>query len=181
MQIIHHFNIDISTYIERGYNNDFPTINRCKNPKCLAMDRLYCHDFYERNGINKNGHCSIIVIRRLRCRHCGMTFSILPSFMLPYFQHFLSVILDVISDVLNKKREVAISRQLRFFHLNRYLKCLKWSFFYFKDDKNPIINLNTLSPDASFILSLILKVGPLTFNKSSWSFMKAYFLSNKIG
>ncbi|MDD3653771.1 MAG: DUF6431 domain-containing protein [Desulfotomaculaceae bacterium] len=49
------------------------------------------HGFYTRNAINTS-FSGRILIRRYYCKHCGHTFSYLPSFCLPFFQYTTEVI-----------------------------------------------------------------------------------------
>ena len=85
MQIIHDFEISPVQYYINGQENDFPVIKRC--PEC--HDKMIKHGFYDRTVITISNKAYIIFIRRYRCKYCDKTVSILPSFLLPYFQRSL--------------------------------------------------------------------------------------------
>jgi transposase-like protein len=57
----------------------------CLNPGCKLQVPPKKHGFYQRNSLDGE-FASKIFIRRYRCTYCGMTFSFLPSFCLPYYQ-----------------------------------------------------------------------------------------------
>lgn len=93
MIIPHHFPVTIETYRVRGKQNDFPTFTCC--PLCRAMNTLLRHGYYERNAIEEEV-CHRITICRLKCPDCRKTFSILPNFLLPYFQHTLAFMIRIL-------------------------------------------------------------------------------------
>ncbi|WP_442852647.1 hypothetical protein [Bacillus sp. 1NLA3E] len=39
----------------------------------------------------------------MRCLQCGVNFSILPDFLIPYFQHTIHTILERVNQILQKK------------------------------------------------------------------------------
>lgn len=89
----HDFLVELPRYAALGKANDFPTLNCC--PICRAKNRLQRHGFYERNVISEE--CSFrIPICRLLCPDCGRTVSILPMFVLPYFQYTVDIILRIL-------------------------------------------------------------------------------------
>lgn len=67
----------------------FPVVSSC--PSCHTRVPLQKHGFYRRtvDTGNWNGR---IYIRRYRCKRCGKTVSLLPSFCLPYFQYTVELI-----------------------------------------------------------------------------------------
>nr|WP_244404231.1 DUF6431 domain-containing protein [Parageobacillus caldoxylosilyticus] len=93
----HDFGIDVQTYMERGKENNFPLLKQC--PHCRAKRPLHRHGYYERNALTPH-RCYRIWIARYRCRECSKTVSVLPSFLLPYFQYTLSTIWQVVKDRL---------------------------------------------------------------------------------
>jgi hypothetical protein len=93
MIIPHYFSVKIETYTVLGKQNDFPIFNCC--PQCRAKNTLLRHGFYERNAI-EDEVCYRITICRLKCPDCGKTFSILPDFLLPYFQHTLAYMIRIL-------------------------------------------------------------------------------------
>lgn len=115
MIIPHYFPVTIETYTLLGKKNDFPTFDCC--PNCRALNTLLRHGYYERNAIQEDV-CHRITICRLKCPDCRKTFSILPDFILPYFQHTLAFMIRILLDVW-LLGIVLCSRQLRRFYEKR--------------------------------------------------------------
>jgi hypothetical protein len=115
MIIPHHFPVTIETYTVRGKKNVFPTFDRC--PLCRAMNTLLRHGYYERNAIEEEV-CHRITICRLKCPDCRKTFSILPTFLLPYFQHTLTFIIQILLTLWSCGVQLC-TRQLRCFYKKR--------------------------------------------------------------
>jgi transposase-like protein len=111
MIIPHHFPVTIETYTVRGKKNDFPTFDCC--PFCRAMNTLLRHGYYERNAI-EDEVCHRITIFRLKCPDCRKTFSILPNFLLPYFQHTLSFMIRILLTLWSCGMQLC-TRQRRFY------------------------------------------------------------------
>lgn len=111
-----------------------PRPESCLNPACKVPVPPKKHDFYERNCIDLG--CSVrIKIRRYYCPYCGMTFSYLPAFCLPYFQYssqilFLTLrchffkMLSFLSGFV-KAHQLSLQRQHRQFYARRFLANLK--------------------------------------------------------
>jgi hypothetical protein len=112
MIIPHHFPVTIETYSLRGKKNDFPTFDCC--PLCRAMNTLLRHGYYERNAIEEEA-CHRITICRLKCPDCRRTFSILPDFLLPYFQHTLAFMIRILLALWQWGMQFC-TRQLRRFY-----------------------------------------------------------------
>jgi hypothetical protein len=111
-----------------------PRPESCLNPACKIPIPPKKHAFYERNCIDLE--CAIrIKIRRYYCPHCGMTFSYLPAFCLPYFQyssriifltlrcHFLKTLSFLIR--LIEAHQLGLQRQHRQFYARRFRANLK--------------------------------------------------------
>lgn len=129
MIIPHHFPVTLETYAERGRANDFPEFDCC--PLCRAKKRLQRHGFYDRNAIEEAVYYRITICR-LKCSVCGKTFSILPDFLLPYFQHTLTFILQILLSVWLLGMCLC-SRQLRRFYEKRcYGKLTEMALFFRK-------------------------------------------------
>ena len=62
----------------------FPEIYGCKN--CHFEGRLHRHGFYERNAITPYEVLRIVILR-VKCPSCNKTFSLIPSFLIPYRQY----------------------------------------------------------------------------------------------
>lgn len=53
---------------------------------------LHRHGFYERNAITKYKVYRIYILR-VKCPSCNKTYSVLPSFLIPYFQYTFGTII----------------------------------------------------------------------------------------
>jgi len=95
MILFHSFYLTVRDYAERGRGNDCPDYECC--PQCKARTRLYRHGWYYRTVI-EGDDCLRIPIRRLRCPDCRKSFSVLPDFLLPYYQVPLYRILLIINN-----------------------------------------------------------------------------------
>lgn len=130
-QIIHDFGLSICDYIEHGENRSFPVFSFC--PICNAQKELGAHGFYYRNVVLISG-CVIASIRRYYCSCCGKTISLLPSFLLPYFQHPLAFILEELhAHFCRLRAEFKAYLQLRQFFVYRFLKNLNRIEAFFRD------------------------------------------------
>jgi hypothetical protein len=130
MQIIHDFKTTIKKYSDNRKLNDYPILADC--PHC--HDRLVKNGFYRRYVITSNG-TYIIYIRRYRCKHCGISISILPSFLLPHFQRSLNSIFESIKEyVFNKK--FLLYRRAVFLYLQRFKTNIPGIIFFFRDSIN---------------------------------------------
>ena len=131
LQIIVNFQQSIEEYLQLGENNNFPEFFTC--PICKAHKKLEGHGFYTRNIVLlKNSHR--ISIRRYYCPSCGKTVSLLPSFLLPYFQYPLFFILQELKAYFYRiKSEFKAYLQLRQFFVQRFYKNLNRMQAYFRD------------------------------------------------
>jgi len=129
LQIIHDFGISPEEYHKRGKWNDFPEIKRC--PLCLHPKRLRRHSFYWRNAVFFYGELRIPILR-LKCLSCDKTFSILPDFLLPYFQYSLQYILELLREYFLRCKS-RIYYQLLQFYRRRFLKNLNRIEAFFRD------------------------------------------------
>jgi hypothetical protein len=129
MQIIYDFGISLAEYNRRSVENVFPVIERC--PCCGYPGRLNRHGFYWRNAVFFL-HQFRIPILRLKCSSCDKTVSILPDFLLPYFQYTLRFILKHLRDFFFKG-ERSIYYQLLQFYRRRFSRNLNRIVAYFRD------------------------------------------------
>lgn len=128
MRLFYNFVMTLLEYSQLGRRNNFPSFDQC--PSCNAHVRLYGHGFYERYAC-EGGHIYRIPIRRLRCRDCGITISILPDFLLPHYQHTAHTIIQGLRDRLFKERTSCLSRQWLRFYEKRFLtqqSLVEWVF-----------------------------------------------------
>jgi len=78
------FQVIITRYAKLGKDNVFPVIYGCKN--CGYEGRLHHHGFYERNVITQYEVYRVFILR-LKCPSCNKTYSLIPSFLIPYRQY----------------------------------------------------------------------------------------------
>ena len=91
MQIVFNTEATPEEYYQMSKQFPFPKPTSCHNPNCKLQVPPKKHGFYQRNSLDGE-FASKIFIRRYRCSYCGMTFSYLPSFCLPYYQYTLKII-----------------------------------------------------------------------------------------
>lgn len=112
--------ITIEQYAILGKKNEFPAIERC--PVCGGVVRLKRHGFYFRNAITGKGEYRIPICR-MKCPSCAKTASLLPDFLLPYFQHVLGQVLAELKQVLTGTLKGCCRQRLQFYR-KRYLEQL---------------------------------------------------------
>jgi hypothetical protein len=115
----------------------------------------------------------------MKCSHCNITLSILPSFLIPYFQHTTIKIVMSIYNRLLRKLSPNLSRQLIFFYLQRFKHQFEWILSFLKTSQsdsalqpNNVMNLSTIS-----IILNILKIGVIKFHLASFGYQSSYFMS----
>lgn len=176
MILSHDFQISIEEYAQRGKENEFPVLDQCPNCHCAAGGNVYRHGFYWRNGITEDVTLRIPICR-LKCLLCEMSFSILPDFLLPYFQYTLHTILKRIREVLENKKGNS-PRQLCIFHVRRFLKGIPWIHSYFVDDRKKKRILEKGKKEPLNYLKRIMNVGESSFLRKSWNHLSTYFMAN---
>lgn len=119
MQITWYTRIKLKDYQKDVSNNNFPVIIEC--PCCGAGIKLYRHGFYYRNYINGKKEYRIKICRYY-CRSCKKTLSLLPWFLLPYFQHSRSFILNSLNRYFRKLPSDKSLRQLISFYRGRFVR-----------------------------------------------------------
>ena len=127
--IFYDFGLSVREYARRGKKNDFPDVDIC--PHCKGHIRLLRHGFYFRYAVTNNNPF-FIPICRLQCPSCGKTVSIIPSFLLPYFQHTVATILIKLKNYF-LYRKVMGYRQLLEFFSRRFRKNLTRIEMFFRD------------------------------------------------
>ncbi len=170
------FGIDLKEYANRGKNNSFPMLDCCPKCKCISHGNLHRNGYYWRFGITKDITIKIPICR-IRCLNCRVSISILPDFLIPYFQHTIRTVLDLMQDLI-QKRKTNHSRQLLRFYLVRYDRNLNWVHSFFID----IGYSNGLSSDrkkeAIKYLKMIRDFGESSFLRRSWGHLSTYFMAN---
>ncbi|QGP92592.1 hypothetical protein MGLY_19780 [Neomoorella glycerini] len=130
MQLVYNFGISLEDYAARGKKNEFPVIESC--PICMARKALKRHGFYWRNAGSDSEKWLQLPICRFWCRSCRHTFSLLPSFLLPYYQYSLKFILDCLIYFFSKAR-LLIYYQLLQFYRRRWAKNMNCIQAFFRE------------------------------------------------
>jgi hypothetical protein len=173
MVIIHDFCIDLKEYVLRGEDNEFPILTECL--QCKARGMMHRHGFYWRNGITEKED-ERVPICRYKCTSCIKTTSVLPDFLIPYFQHTVHTIVEQVNRTLN--RETSRRRQLSMFHLKRYLKNLHWIHSWFIDQGNVMGFSEDIRKEATKYLKMILDFGESAFLRRTWGHLSSYFMAH---
>ena len=98
-RIVAEFGCEIQEYAEKGPEHICARPGNC--PNCLAEGQMIGHGSYQRQP--QDGRQSWeIRIKRWRCKVCGKTVSVLPSFLLRYRHYLLEVIQLVLSSRFEK-------------------------------------------------------------------------------
>ena len=176
MQQIHEFGITLSEYHKRGKENEFPEVTSC--PICHAQKPLEKHGFYTRNALLLKKDYRI-PIRRYCCSSCQRTVSILPSFLLPYYQYSLSVIMDCLKQILAvKKKHVRFYRQLAELYRNRYLRNIPGILSFFRDTcSETLIFCGDTHKKAIKLLEMIDSSPEETFAKRYFNHFRTSFMA----
>jgi len=82
MQIIRAVPVSPIEYVSKNFQRNIEPPDEC--PQCRALNALEALCYYSRNATNVERGVLRISVRRFRCRACGKTVSILPSFVQPY-------------------------------------------------------------------------------------------------
>ena len=165
MPISYHFPISLERYFELGKANDFPKVDCC--PLCRAKNQLLRHGFYERNAIEQEV-CYRIPICRLICPDCRKTFSILPDFLLPYFQHTLEFMIRILLQIWLWGNRLC-SRQLgRFYEKRCYGKLTEIEQFFRKSGYHEPFPQNH-KKKAIALLQMIQALERASFVRRWWS------------
>lgn len=176
MIISYDFRIGIDEYAARGTANCFPVIERCPNCNCMGHGNLHRNGYYWRFGITEENTAKIPICR-LKCLSCKVSISILPDFLIPYFQHTIYTILSRIHRLIQGKKANG-GRQLLRFHLTRYLKNINWVHSYFADSGKVFSMSKNIKKEATKYLEMILDFGESPFLRRSWGHLSKHFMAN---
>lgn len=113
MQVVVDVHMSLQEYAQRYREVELPTLEVC--PVCGARARLSGHGWYRRNALPARETELVVMVHRLFCPVCHKTVSLLPSFLLPFFQHTTRF---VVKSLLGKAESY---RELLRFHWRRFL------------------------------------------------------------
>lgn len=168
------FGMDQETYLSCGKAIQTPRLYECFD--CGGKGLLHRHGFYLRYTITEEGSNEILICR-LKCRHCLNAFSVIPDFLLPYFQHTLTTVIDRLKLVIENKRTNG-SRQLQAFHLKRFLKKINWIHSFFVETGEVIGVQGEEKERAKKYLKMIQDFGESTFLRRSTGHYSTHFMAN---
>jgi len=173
MQLIHNFKISISEYEQNGQDNVFPKILHC--PRC--HDQLIQNGFYLRHPIDLDKQYTIF-IKRYRCKHCGLSISILPSFLLPHFQRTLKEIFQCMYDYYFMKKLI-LSRCQTLFYCRRFEKNIPGIISFFRSKINPFLKFVKKTKKKAIKLIKMIKSSPTpTFSRRYYDHLQKCFMAN---
>jgi len=171
----HDFGISTEEYEALGKENEFPIFEICLN--CKAWGEIHRHGFYWRNKLTEHEGVKIPICR-YKCIPCKKTITVLPDFLIPYFQHTIHTILYFIKQILEKKRIQTVSRQLVRFHLKRFLQNMNWVHSFLVDQGIVIRKDPEDKKRAIKYLIMIRDFGESTFFRRSKGHLSKYFMAH---
>ncbi|MEK3990528.1 hypothetical protein [Robertmurraya sp. FSL R5-0851] len=176
MMISFDFGIDLKEYADRGKNNSFPQLDYCPNCKCISYGNVHRNGYYWRFGITEELTIKIPICR-MKCLICKVSISILPDFFIPYFQHTIRTVLDLIQEFIQKRKNNS-SRQLLRFYFERYDRKLNWVHSFFTDIGHSTGLSSNRKKEAIKYLKMIRDFGESSFLRRSWGHLSTYFMAN---
>lgn len=171
----HNFLVDLPRYAELGRANEFPELDCC--PMCRAKNRLQRHGFYERTAIEGEEEVYRIPICRLICPDCRKTVSILPSFLLPYFQHTMDFIIRILLAFWMACSPLCTRQLRRFYEKRAYGKQTEMALF-FLEEGNWEVPPDTSKEKAIKMLQMIQALGKATFVRRWWRHRISSFMAH---
>lgn len=171
MQIIYNFRISPVKYHANGHNNKFPVPDSC--PYC--HDRMKKHGFYVRHVLTRNDNYYELFIRRYICQHCGLTISILPSFLLPHFQRSLEFIFYALSKYVLQKKFV-LARRTLFFYYRRFRLNISGMLIFFRETSFSEFSL-LANKEAIKLIEIIAELTAPTFSQRYHNHLNKSFMA----
>jgi len=175
VQHIHDFRISVKEYHEKGQDNQFPEFSTC--PLCRAQAPLKKHGFYQRYAIVFR-HCFRIFIRRYYCTQCKKTISVLPTLLLPYYQHSLEIIMSCLEDYFTRKKSrIPFYRQFVDSHGKRFLRNVPRYISFFRDLDRHIVFNGDRKEKAIKLLEMISSFPKEPFAKRFFNHFNTSFMA----
>lgn len=103
MPIFHTFNLSPAQYRQQFKNLTIPRPECC--PFCQAIHSFHRHGVYWRYVLGRQQEQQYVPVLRFLCRVCRHTLSILPAFVIPFFQYSVPVILSTLRTWFLKRGE----------------------------------------------------------------------------
>jgi len=187
IMIIVKFPSFIQRILKNSKENFYHVIRGCSN--CGYAGNLHRHASYQRTVICRY-ITTRITIQRVICPDCGKTHALIPSDLIPYFQHTLETILKLLELIKIKKQSYSkIIKSFREFnlsfslgHVSLYVKRFKTNMckieYYFRVYNN--IFLEPTGSGAAILTTIINSFNVQNLNTDYSSRMDAYFLSKVV-
>jgi Domain of unknown function (DUF6431) len=184
--IIVHLPNFIQRVIKNSEGDFYHVIHGCRH--CGYGGNLHRHASYHRTIICKEITAKV-KIQRVICPDCRKTHSLIPSDLIPYFQHTLETIISLLelikvkkdsySKILKKFKDLNLSFDLG--HLTLYIKRFKVNLskitYYYRVYCDIFLEPNASAAD---IISKLRIFELCTFNLNYFNKMPNYFLSRII-
>lgn len=183
--------VNFANYIQRIIKNSeeifYHVQHGCK--KCGYGGNLHRHATYQRNIICKE-ITARVTIQRVICPDCRKTHALIPSDLIPYFQHTLGTILKLLELINSKKQSyTTIIKSFRKFnlsfslgHISLYVKRFKTNIerieYYFRVFNN--IFLEPSGCGALIITTINNNFNMQNLNADYSVRMNSYFLSKVV-
>ena len=183
--------VKFPNFIQRILKNSeedfYHVVHGCSN--CGYGGNLHRHASYQRTIICRS-ITTRITIQRVICPDCGKTHALIPSDLIPYFQHTLETILNLLELINIKKQSYSeIIKSFRKFnlsfslgHISLYVKRFKTNMYnieyYFR-----VFNNTFLEPSGSgavILATINNKFNAQNLNTEYSSIMNTYFLSKVV-
>ncbi|MDC3424242.1 DUF6431 domain-containing protein [Aquibacillus sp. 3ASR75-11] len=177
---IHHFKEGIKEYVSKKKGNDFPSYSCCE--ECGIQKKLYRHGFYERYVfvLSEKKFVNIVVCRYI-CQNpkCRQTYSVLPDFIIPYFQFPLPSIVELIDKKIEGVPLTEGIRQRATYYFKRYAceKHQNWILQFFRKSGNLDSIPEESIKKAKKLLKMIQDFGESTFLRKSTDTFSNYFMA----
>lgn len=184
--IISHFPNFIQRIIKNSQENFYHIINGCR--QCGYGGNLHRHASYYRTVICKEITVKI-KIQRVICPDCRKTHALIPSDLIPYFQHTLETIVKLLEIIKSKKttytkviEDLSISNPCFSlghitFYINRFNSNIKNITYYFRVYCNIFIDLPARDFD---VINEILRFNLKFFNEDYFINLDKSFLAAPI-
>ncbi|SMB82695.1 hypothetical protein SAMN00017405_0955 [Desulfonispora thiosulfatigenes DSM 11270] len=175
MQKIYDFKISPFIYEKLGVENKFPVLNTC--PACKANVILKRHGFYYRNIYLLKRNLRIPICRYY-CPSCQKTTSLLPIFLIPYYQLPLKLIFTAIKEkILHGKNIFSLVRQHLSFLKKRFFKNLNIMEAFFRDLKFKDFIPKDINKKAMKIVKMIWVSPEETFSRKFFHHFSRSFMT----
>lgn len=181
--IIDNFPNFIQRVIKNSEDDFYHIVHGCRH--CGYAGNLHRHASYHRTIICKQ-ITARVRIQRVICPNCKKTHAIIPSHLIPYFQHTLETIVKLLEFILSKRASYSQSIKIyRSFnlsfssaHINLYMRRFKSNINNITYFYRVFCNI-FLEPTASAaeILSELFELEYKVFNKDYFNKMNMYFLA----